>query len=243
VKIIADLHLHTVASGHAFSTIEEYLNAASAQKLKVIAITDHGPAMPGGAHLYHFSNLKMLPCRSRGILMLRGIEANIINDKGDLDLPDGELKSLEIVLAAFHIRCGYQVGDKEKNTRVLKRAMAHPHVNVLAHPGNVHFPVNIKEIVGYARECGVLIEINNATFTGWPRQGSYNNCLEFAREVKRQNWYVCLGSDSHFTDTVGKLSAAVELVKEAGIKPDHVINSSVELVEEWFIKKKRGIST
>ena len=53
MKLVADLHLHTIASGHAYSTIEEYVARAKKIGLKAIAITDHGPAMPGGPHQYH----------------------------------------------------------------------------------------------------------------------------------------------------------------------------------------------
>ncbi|MFA4858971.1 MAG: phosphatase [Candidatus Margulisiibacteriota bacterium] len=236
MNILADFHLHTIASGHGFSTIAEYIQAAKAAQLSAIAFTDHGPAMPGGAHYYHFCNLKALPRTWEGILLLRGIEANIVDDQGKLDVPDEDLANLDIVLAAFHSRCGYADGNLEQNTRVLKKAMENPHVTVIAHPGNIYYPVDIKEIVGFAKETGVLIEINQATLTGWARRGSSTRCLEFAREIKRQNWYVCLGSDSHFIDTVGQLSVAVELVEAAGIPADHVVNTSRDLIEEWFIK-------
>jgi putative hydrolase len=179
--------------------------------------------------------LKALPRKWEGILLLRGIEANIIDDQGKLDVPDDDLADLDLVLAAFHSRCGYENGDVEKNTRVLKKVMENSHVSAVAHPGNIYYPVDIKEIVGFAKETGVLIEINNATLTGWARRGSNARCLEFAHEIKRQNWYVILGSDSHFVDTVGQLGAAQELVEAAGINRDHVVNTSMELIKEWFL--------
>ena len=239
MKILADLHLHTVASGHAFSTIEEYLTAAKKIGLKYLAFTDHGPKMPGGAHWYHFCNLKALPSKLNGIRVISGIEANIINPQGELDLPQKDLESLNMVLIAFHPRCGYEKGDVKQNTKVLKKAMENKAVTAIAHPGNIYFPVDIKEIVGYAKETGVLIEINNATLAGWARQGSRGNCLEFAKEVKRQNWYVCLGSDSHYINTVGQFKEALELVGEAQIPTDHVINTAGELIDEWILNKKR----
>ena len=88
IKLIADLHIHTVASGHAYSTMEEYVAAAKKKKLKIIAFTDHGPAMPGGAPLYHFANQKMIPDTLQGIRILRGAEVNVINFDGELDIPD-----------------------------------------------------------------------------------------------------------------------------------------------------------
>ena len=39
----ADLHVHSIASGHAFSTIQKLSEAAAKRGLKMIALTDHGP--------------------------------------------------------------------------------------------------------------------------------------------------------------------------------------------------------
>jgi len=48
MRLLADLHTHTVASGHAFSTITELATAAAGKGLELIAFTDHGPSVPGG---------------------------------------------------------------------------------------------------------------------------------------------------------------------------------------------------
>lgn len=44
-----DLHTHTIASGHAFGTIWENARAAKDKGISVLAITDHGPSVPGSA--------------------------------------------------------------------------------------------------------------------------------------------------------------------------------------------------
>lgn len=41
---VADLHCHTVASTHAYSTVGELAQAAASQGLSAVACTDHGPA-------------------------------------------------------------------------------------------------------------------------------------------------------------------------------------------------------
>ena len=45
--IIADLHMHTLVSGHAFGTIREMAASASEKGLQLIGITEHGPGLPG----------------------------------------------------------------------------------------------------------------------------------------------------------------------------------------------------
>lgn len=37
-----DLHMHTVASTHAYSTLSDYIAQAKQKGIKLFAITDHG---------------------------------------------------------------------------------------------------------------------------------------------------------------------------------------------------------
>ncbi|MGI6120647.1 MAG: PHP domain-containing protein, partial [Desulfosporosinus sp.] len=85
MDIKVDLHTHTVASGHAYSTISENAQAALRKGIKLLGMTDHGPSMPGTPHLYHFGNLSILPEELYGVRILPGVEANITNHEGELD--------------------------------------------------------------------------------------------------------------------------------------------------------------
>ena len=38
-----DLHMHTVASTHAYSNLHDYIAQAKLKGIKLFAITDHGP--------------------------------------------------------------------------------------------------------------------------------------------------------------------------------------------------------
>ena len=48
-RILADIHTHTIASGHAYGTIQEMAQAASERKLQVLGIGEHAPGIPGTA--------------------------------------------------------------------------------------------------------------------------------------------------------------------------------------------------
>lgn len=72
-----DLHMHTLASTHAYSTVHDYIAAAARKHIRLIAITDHGPEMVDAPHPFHFNNLRVLPRVVDGVGILRGIEANI----------------------------------------------------------------------------------------------------------------------------------------------------------------------
>ena len=53
MKLAADMHTHTVASTHAYSTITENCRAAAELGLRALAITDHYLAMPDSPHEWH----------------------------------------------------------------------------------------------------------------------------------------------------------------------------------------------
>jgi len=236
-KLVADLHVHTVASGHAYSTLQEYVTQAKKIGLKAIAITDHGPAMPGGAPMYHFSNLRMVPGEMDGVRIYRGAECNIIDQSGRLDLPDEVLDTLDIVMIAMHPRVGYESMGEDVNTDVLIKAMSNPYVNVVAHPGNPMYPVSIEETVAAAKKHGVAIEINNSSFTG-SRNGSWERCLEFAKKVKDENHFVVIGTDSHITTMLGAFQKAVELIEASGLTEKNIINTSLEKIDKCLIRAK-----
>lgn len=239
MKLAVDLHVHTIASGHAYSTILEIARAAREKGLAGVAITDHGPAMPGGPHGYHFSNLRRLPPVIEGVRVFRGVEANILDTEGRLDLEPRYMKHLDLILAGFHQDCFPPGRPVEENTRALVKVMASGWVDVIVHPGNPQYQIDAEAAVQAAKEYGVALEINNSSLTG-SRRGSLEVCPHIARLAAEAGIWVSLGSDSHWAGDVGELEAALSLVLEAGIKPEHILNTSVAQVEE-FIARRREV--
>jgi putative hydrolase len=237
MKLIADLHVHSVASGHAFNTIEELARAARRKGLKYLAITDHGPDMPDGPHEYFFFNLKILPEKIHGVRILKGIEADVISKTGQLDLDDAYLRTLDIVIASCHDLVSPEKLGVDENTAMLKKVIENKYVDILGHLENPLFPVQIREIVGAAKEAGKIIEINNASFT-IARKGSYNACVEIMRELRDNKMRTVINSDAHITGLVGEISAAWKVAQEVGIKREQVINFDKGLMEEFLDKKK-----
>ena len=43
MKAIMDLHTHTLAAGHAYSTLLENIDAALAMGLQYLGMSEHGP--------------------------------------------------------------------------------------------------------------------------------------------------------------------------------------------------------
>lgn len=234
---LVDLHCHSVASGHAYSTVQELARAAAARGLKMFALTDHGPAMPGGPHLYHFGNLRVLPETIAGVRILKGVEANIIARDGSLDLPDQYLAKLEIVLAGFHTYCFPADQGVAANTEAMLKAMAHPLVDIIVHPGNPEFQIDPRAIVEGAKHYGKAIEINNSSL-GSSRKGSAPHCAEIARLAAEAGVLISLGSDSHYADWVGELEAAWALCQQQGVREEQILNISPQRVLDYLAQRR-----
>ena len=101
MKYIIDLHTHSIAGGHAYSTFQENVAAAYAKGLSVYGFSEHAPAMPGGPHPYFFENFKVLPDEYKGMRVLKGCEANIIDLEGHFDLDDSVLARMDYVIASM----------------------------------------------------------------------------------------------------------------------------------------------
>ena len=87
-KVLLDAHTHTVASGHAYSSLQEMAKAAADMGLEVLGITEHGPSVPGTCPTLYFKNMFVVPRRMYSIRLLMGCEINILDTKGSLDLTD-----------------------------------------------------------------------------------------------------------------------------------------------------------
>jgi putative hydrolase len=226
MRIIADMHTHTVASGHAYSTINELASAAAALGLEALAITDHGPALPGAPHIYHFGAMRFIPAEINGVRILTGCEANIIAIDGSIDLTDSYLNRLDFIMAGFHEFCGFDDQGISRNTEAMLHVMANPAVHAISHPGNPVFPVEYETIVRAAAETGTALEINNSSFS-FSRCGSSPNCKLLAELAAQYGAPIVIGSDAHIAQNVGHFDHALAVVMEAGIDERQVINSSL----------------
>ena len=66
MRLLADLHTHTVASGHAYSTLTENVHVARSRGMELVAVTDHGPRVPQGAQVHPDAPGRPGPVRGLG---------------------------------------------------------------------------------------------------------------------------------------------------------------------------------
>lgn len=236
MQYTVDMHTHTLASGHAYSTLQENIRYASSIGMEMVGVTEHGVTIPGAPNLLYFHNLKSLPRVMFDVEVLRGVEANIIDYNGRLDMEDHMLAKLDIVIASYHDIC-IAPSTKEENTKGLLAVMENEIVDIIGHSGNPAFEIDIVEFVKQAKEKDKIIEINNSSLYK-SRKGSAENCLSIALEAKKQGAKIILSSDAHISFEIGNFSKAHELVSQAGIASELIMNTPDKLKTYLFKKGK-----
>lgn len=235
---LLDVHTHTIASGHAYSTLMENAKAASEKGLKVLGTTEHGITMPGSPHIWYFNNYRVLPREMYGVTMLYGVEANIKDYNGNLDMEDSVLDKLDIVIGSIHEPAFVSgVGTEEENTQAFINAIKRGKIDIVGHLGNPAIPVNYEEIVKCAKDYDVLIEINNSSFTT-SRPGSFGNCSKIASLCKEIGTTIVINSDAHFCTKIGEFAEAADMLKSVDFPDDLIINTKPE--ELLLRLKKKG---
>ena len=242
MELLVDLHTNTIASGHAYSTITENAQAASRRGLKLLGMTDHGPSMPGAPHLFHFDNLSIIPDELSGVQILPGVEANITNHEGELDMPLEYLAHLKLILVGLHPIC-YPGGTCEQNTQAYIKAMENPYTDMMVHPGRPDFEMDLEKIAHASARLNIPVEVNNSSLsTIRDKDGARHNCRSIACYMVKYKSPVILGSDAHFWDRVGEFSDALDLVHEAGISEQQILNTSPDRVLEYLATRRRNRS-
>lgn len=235
MKLLGDYHTHTTYT-HGKSTIEENIAQAEVLGLREIAITEH--SYKGYNHIKKGDLAKMRQdielCKCKyNVKVLLGIEANLMNVDGDIDISDEELKDLDLVILGFHkfskvkfkdfwtfvlpnlIRKKASKKQIERNTQAYINAMDKHRVSILAHLGYAGCKV---DCIRLAQECvkrGIYIELNGKriNFTQHDIEGMVATGVKFV-----------IDSDAHSRYAVGKNHRAFNMVEKYKIPLAQIAN-------------------
>ena len=234
MRDILDLHTHTVASGHAKNTIYEMAKAAAGKGLALLGITDHGPCSEGVCKGDYFRNLKMSPRKAAGIHLLLGVELNIIDYEGNVDLEEEVLREMDLCVASFHDGV-MPHGTARDHTRAMIKAMSSPYVNILGHPDDGRFPLLYEEVIRAAGENRVLIEVNNHSLMPDSfRTHAWENGHRILELCEKYRVPILLSSDAHEACEVGNHTYCMELIEKEKFPEQLIVNSSVSIALSYL---------
>ena len=248
-RMTFDFHTHTrlMRNGkeitHAVSTVEEVVLAAREKGLKKIGISNHGPGhVTYGLPMESVAALKAerdrLQVRYPEIEILIGVEANIINRSGFLDVRPEDFAQFDYVMAGYHYgifgedtvsaailhgknwiweKTGRRMSASalcEANTQRVVEAILKNRPLAVTHPGD-KAPTDIEAVARACETTGTWMEINN-----FHRDLTVENLKLAAKyDVK-----FIIGSDAHKPERVGCFEEGWKRLMDAGVDPERVVN-------------------
>lgn len=239
--IQADMHTHTLASSHAFSTITENAKYASEIGLKAIAMTDHTNVMPDSPHIWHFRNAKrVLPDELFGVKIIKGAEVNIADYSGALDIKSSDVDWLDWVVVSYHSHyfLNFKPADPRTVTDGYIKTLEDPRVDMIGHPTAIKFPVDWARLVPAAKEAGVLLELNESSIkTG---KSPADAVAEMLNACKKYSCPISVDTDAHFWSVIGSTPECEKAIRETDFPLELVANADFENIRSRILKKRPG---
>lgn len=224
-----DLHLHTIASGHAYCTINEYINQAKKNGMKVIGFADHGPENDETiVSEVYFKSQDRIPKVVNGVRVLKGIEANISNN-GEIDISDQTSQRLDYVIAGLHKGAGFKDLGVKQNTTALIKAIRSGKVDIVSHPFVMSFyQTDIEAVAEQACKNNVLLEVNIGYLTAKQIEKHPENLSSLKKMInitKRHKQKVIVNSDAHNIWELGDDAPLKKIKKQIGLTDNMIINN------------------
>jgi len=230
-------HCHTDWSDGK-QTVREMAHAARLLGFRYLTITDHSPSSHYARGLdldrlqRQWEEIARVQEEVPEVRLLRGSEVDILAD-GSLDLPDGILERLDVVIGSIHQRHGL---DEAGQTRRLVRALRHPLLSWIGHPtgrlvgSRDPYPLRLEEVFETAAACGKALEVN-----GSPHRLDLSGA--HVRAALRHGVKLVVSTDAHSAAAMQTLRYGVATARRGRATAADVLNT---LPVEDFLAALRG---
>lgn len=226
--IRGEVHMHTVETDGR-CTIEEMANAAKQRGYQYIAITDHSKNLAFANGLddqraeQHMARIRAANQQIDDITILAGIEVDILAD-GELDLSDGVLEQMDVVVASVHSMFSQ---EPQQMTDRLLRALGNRNVSILGHPtGRLllkrdGYKFDVEAVLSAAAQNKVAMELN-----AYPDRLDLNDVhLRMARD---RGVKIVINTDAHHTSHFEKIRYGILQARRAWLTSRDVLNTLPE---------------
>lgn len=232
--LIADLHTHSILSGHAFGTVRELAFEAAGRNMQILGVTEHGPGIPGTCDPIYFRNFIDAPRSLYSVEMLYGSETNVLNS-GEVDLDQRHLNYLDYAIAGIHGLCYENVGIV-KNTDNVIRCMENPKVKFISHPDANNFPLDYKALVEGAKQYHTALEVNNSSLRKPKlRPGCVENYEQMLPLCMEYGVNIIVNTDSHDPSQVGDFTLAMALLERLEMNENLILNNDAEKLKAFLL--------
>jgi DNA polymerase (family 10) len=220
-----DLHAHTTASDGRYTALE-MAEAAKARGYEYLAVTDHSKhvTIAHGLDAKRLARsikaIDKLNAKLKGFTLLKSVELDILAD-GTLDLPDGILDELDLVVCSVHYNFKL---PKEKQTERVIRALDNPRVNIFGHPSGrlinerPPYEIDLEKVMRAAVERGCFLELN-----AHPDRLDLDDV--HCQMAKEMGLKVALSTDAHSTADLDLMRFGIGQARRGWLEAGDVINT------------------
>lgn len=231
--IEVDFHSHTFCSSCGMHTHIEMLEHAKSLGLAGLAITDHGRSVGGRLNSAFF---KRFENPVKGIRLLKGVECNLLDLDGNIDCPMEYMEHLDIILLGFHGNVEKNLGIDCYTQMMLNSIEKNPFVDIITHPIDQWYPMDMERLVASAKKFDKVIELNDAKLRlGHNSQGDVERLLRICLNMECP---IALCSDAHVLNEIGSDKYSERILKNVGFPEELIVNSDVEKAFDYIERRR-----
>lgn len=223
--IKGDLHVHTkVTDGR--NTLEEMVEAAQKKGYQYIANTEHSKhvtiarGLDEKGMIEHIKRIDKINESLKNFTVFKGVEVDIL-EEGSLDLSDGVLKELDVVVCAVHYKFNL---SKDKQTERVLRALDNEYCNIFAHPTcrlineRKPYDIDMEKIMKKAKENDRILELNSQ-----PSRLDLNDI--YCKMAKDMGVKIAISTDSHNIGNFNNMQYGIGQARRGWLEADDVVNT------------------
>jgi putative hydrolase len=230
-----DLHVHSLFSACGLHTFLELIEHGRRIGLKAMAITDHGLAVKGRLTSVFFERFKP---PFNDIRLYKGIELNIIDAKGAVDVEWQFMPFIDILLLGVHPNLKSGCSRQFYTDMVLAALDKNPFVDILSHPNDPMYPLDYLKVAQKAKEAGMALELNNSKILY--KRSTVDDALELIFACKEAGCMMAVNSDTHAIQELGRDDEVRPLLRQARFPEELIVNRTLETTER-FIEGRRKL--
>jgi len=229
-----DLHVHSMFSACGLHTFLELIEQGHKVGLKAMAITDHGLAVGGGRLNSVF--FERLQCPYPDLKLYKGVELNVLDEPGKIDVPWKFMPFIDIILLGVHPNLKPEKPKRFFTELLIAALDSNPFVDIISHPNDPQYPLDYDAVAKIGAQKGMALELNNSKVLY--KRSMVGDALELIFACKRAGCSIAVNSDTHAIQELGHDEAVRPLLAEAAFPEELIVNRTVESTAE-FIESRR----
>lgn len=236
MKIIADLHTHTIRSYTGSSTLHENLTYASKNKLNTVSITDYGPKEHSSKRQL-FEYISKLPDSAHNIRIIKGIESNVIDlYAAKLDIEENDIKYFDWIIGSYHQISEYdnKIMNSVFLTSLFEKLANNPLINTIGHMERYLCGFDVNKIVSLMKQKGKVVEIGAAAFNSDESTFEKKQLMSIIDTCKRLSAPICIVSNAHYCNEVGRFDKLLIYLESIEFPEKLIINSNISLLDSYI---------